>query len=254
MQIEVLGACGGEVPEFRLTSLLLNERLALDAGSLTRALPIERQAAVRSIVLSHSHVDHIASLPFFIENVYPLHREAVAIYASRATIEGVHRHLFNDTLWPDFTRLPSDRRSAVRFQEIRAGDPFEVAGIRLTPIPVSHTVPTFGFLLEQDGRSVLWSSDTGPTEELWRVARRAPGLEQVFLETSFDNARQELADLSQHLTPRTLARELAKLEVEVPVLLHHLKPASRELILSEVAELEDPRLGFVEQGRTYTFG
>jgi ribonuclease BN (tRNA processing enzyme) len=255
MQIEVLGASGGETPECWLTSLLINDRLALDAGCLTRALSLERQSALRSIVISHPHVDHIYSLPFFIENVYRAQERAVAIYGSASTLEAVRRHLLNDVTWPDFTRLPSQRRPAVRFHEIVAGQAFELEEVVLTPIPVQHPLPTFGFLLEDGrGHAVLWSSDTGPTEELWRWANRARGLELVCLETSFDNALQDLADVSQHLTPHSMALELAKLKKEVPVLLHHLKPASQDRIRQEVEALAEARLGFLEQGRTYTVG
>ncbi len=254
MQIEVLGASGGEIPECRLTSLLLNDTLALDAGCLTRALSIERQASIEAVLLTHSHIDHLQSLPFVIENVYHLRDHPLEIWASAATIDAVRRHLFNDAVWPDFSRLPSELLPAMRFQEIEAGRPVELAGLRVTPFPVSHPVPTLGFLFEQEGSAVIWSSDTGPTEELWRIANRTPGLAAVCLDTSFANELQEVADLSMHLTPRSLDRELDKLEVDVPVLLHHLKPPCRTRIVAEVAALGRSGLDYLEQGATYRFG
>ncbi|HEX4952546.1 MAG TPA: MBL fold metallo-hydrolase [Thermoanaerobaculia bacterium] len=254
MQIEVLGSSGGETPECRLTSLLINDTLALDAGCLTRALSIERQASIEAVLLTHSHIDHLQSLPFFIENVYHLKDRPFEIWASAATIDAVRRHMFNNAVWPDFSRLPSEVLPALRFHELEAGRPVELAGLKATPFPVSHPVPTFGFLFEQEGTGVIWSSDTGPTEELWRIANRTPGLAAVCLDTSFANELQGVADLSMHLTPRTLDRELDKLTAEVPVLLHHLKPLCRESILAEVAALGRSGLDYLEQGRTYHFG
>jgi ribonuclease BN (tRNA processing enzyme) len=236
-----------------MTCLLINDHLALDAGSLTRALPIERQVAVRSIVLSHSHIDHTASLPFFIENVYGATDDAIDIYASAATIYAVRKHLFNNATWPDFTRLPNDLLPSLRFHELAAEVPTEVEGVRLTPIPVNHPVPTFGFLIEADGKAVLWSSDTGPTERLWQVANQTPRLDALCIDTSFDNSLQTIADVSSHLTPRTLERELAKLERKVPILLHHLKPPYIDRIRDEVELLGNPDLDYLEQGRTYEF-
>jgi cAMP phosphodiesterase len=58
------------------------------------------------------------------------------------------------------------------------------------------------------------------------------------VETSFPSALQGLADLSGHLTPRTLARELSKVEREgIPVYLYHLKPAWEAELRKEVASL-----------------
>jgi ribonuclease BN (tRNA processing enzyme) len=253
MHLEVLGSYGGESRDCRMTCLLINGAIALDAGSLSQALCVERQVEVRSIVLTHSHMDHTNSLPFFIENVFGKTAGAIDIYASGATTYAIRKYLFNNATWPDFTRLPNHLLPAVRFHEIEAEVPFTVDGVSFTPVAVSHTIPTLGFLVEQDGRSFLWSSDTGPTQRLWEVANRTAGLQALMVDTSFDNAMQEIADVSLHLTPATLERELGKLERDVPVLLHHLKPPCVERIREEVAALARPGLDFLEQGRVYEF-
>jgi cAMP phosphodiesterase len=253
MQIEILGCYGGESLGSRMTCLLIEESIALDAGSLAQALPIERQMGVRSLLLTHSHMDHTSSIPFFVENVHGGGEGALDIYASPATIYSLRKHLFNNATWPDFTRIPNHLLPAVRFHELEDEVPVEIDGVTFTPVPVDHLVPTYGFLIEKDGAAVLWSSDTGPTQRLWEIANRTPHLKALCLETSFDNALQQVADLSLHLTPRTLAQELGKLEREVPVLLHHLKPTCIQKIHEEVRALANPALEFLEQGRTYRF-
>jgi ribonuclease BN (tRNA processing enzyme) len=253
MKIEVLGAYGGESTECRMTCLLLNDGIALDAGSLTQSLSLERQANVHSIVLSHSHLDHTNSLPFFIENIFD-RRGPIDVYASSTTIYAVRQHLFNNSMWPDFSRLPNHLLPSVRFHQLEAEVPFTIEGVRFTPIEVSHLVPTFGFLIEECGSSVLWSSDTGPTVRLWEIANLTPHLETVFLETSFDNGLQRVADLSYHLTPETMFGEVQKLEREHPVLLHHLKPPCVEAIRREVAALGADNIGFLQQDEVYEFG
>lgn len=253
MRIEVLGSYGGESLECRMTCLLIEDSIALDAGSLSQALPIERQVGVRSIVLSHSHMDHTSALPFFIENVYGHSSGAIDIYASSATIYAIRKYLFNNATWPDFTRLPNHLLPAVQFHEIQTEVPVEIDGVRFTPIEVDHLVPTHGFLIESGGSAVLWSSDTGPTRRLWEIANRTRNLQAVCIDTSFDNALQEIADVSLHLTPQTLAEELEKLERDVPILLHHLKPPCVEKIHEEVAALGRSDVDFLEQGRVYEF-
>lgn len=253
MKIKVLGCYGGESQDCRLTCLLVNESLALDAGCLSRALPVAEQAKVRSIVLSHSHCDHTSSLPFFIDNVYGLTEGPIQIYASAHTIRAVRDHMFNGDTWPDFTRLPDDLLPTLRFVEIKAEEPVTIDGVTLTPIPVTHPVPTFGFLMEDESGAVLWSSDTGPTDRLWEVANRTERLKALCIDTSFDNSLQSVADVSMHLTPRTLGCELEKLEREVPILLHHLKPPCLPRIYEEVGRLDRSNVGYLKQGRTYDF-
>ncbi|HEX7184107.1 MAG TPA: 3',5'-cyclic-nucleotide phosphodiesterase [Thermoanaerobaculia bacterium] len=253
MRIQVLGGYGGESLECRMTCLLINGTIALDAGSLSQALSIERQVEVRSILLSHSHMDHTNSLPFFIENVYGKSDRAIDIHASPATVYAIRKHLFNNDTWPDFTRLPNHLLPAMRFLELESEVPMVIEGVRFTPIPVDHLIPTHGFLIEQDGAAVLWSSDTGPTQRFWEVANRTPNLKAVCIDTSFDNSLQHVADLSLHLTPQTLEAELRKLERRIPVLLHHLKPPCVERIKQEVRQLRNPDLEFLEQGKEYNF-
>ncbi|MFN7942640.1 MAG: 3',5'-cyclic-nucleotide phosphodiesterase [Thermoanaerobaculia bacterium] len=253
MKIEVLGGYGGESIDCRMTCLLVNDGIALDAGSLSQALSIERQRQVHSIVLTHSHMDHTNSLPFFIENVFGVVRESIDVYASAATIYAIRKHLFNNDTWPDFTRLPNHLLPVMQFHELSAEMPVTIDGVRFTPIAVDHLIPTFGYRIEVGGRSVLWSSDTGPTRRLWEVANQTENLATICIETSFDNALQPIADVSAHLTPQTLAKELAQLERKVPILLHHLKPPCIRKIEEEVRALGNPDVDFLEQGRVYAF-
>jgi ribonuclease BN (tRNA processing enzyme) len=253
MKIEVLGSYGGESEGRRMTCLVIDDSVALDAGSLSQALPVERQQQVQSIVLSHSHMDHTTSLPFFVENVFGKLRDAVEIYASPATVYAVRKHLFNNDVWPDFTRIPNHLLPALRFHELADEVPFEVGGVKFTPIPVNHLVPTYGYLIERGGSKVLWSSDTGPTRRFWEIANSIPDLAAVCLEVSFDNRLQPIADLSLHLTPQTLAVEIRQLQRKVPILLHHLKPTCQDRIREEIRALGNPDLDFLEQGKTYNF-
>jgi ribonuclease BN (tRNA processing enzyme) len=249
----VLGCYGGQSPGKRLTSLVVNGSIAIDAGSLSEVLEIEEQAEIRSLLLTHSHMDHIHCLPFFVENVFGKNAASIDIYASAETIYAIRKNLFNNAAWPDFSRIPNHLLPALRFREIVDGVPFTVDGVSFTPFGVHHIVPTFGFHVEQDGRSWLWSSDTGPTRRLWEIANTARELSAICLETSFDSSLQRIADLSLHLTSGTLAEELRKLERAAPILLHHLKPRCLDAIQREVRALSNPDINYLEQDRTYQF-
>ncbi|HZI64068.1 MAG TPA: 3',5'-cyclic-nucleotide phosphodiesterase, partial [Thermoanaerobaculia bacterium] len=61
------------------------------------------------------------------------------------------------------------------------------------------------------------------------------------------------ADVSLHLTPRTLQEELRKLERRVPILVHHLKPPCVGRVREEIRALRNPDIEFLEQGKVYRF-
>ena len=126
-----------------------------------------------------------------------------------------------------------------------------VDSVKLTPFQVDHLIPTLGFLIEEGSEGLLWSSDTGPTQRLWELANLSVNLKALCVETSFDNSMQHIADISFHLTPRTLALELEKLKRRIPILLHHLKPPCLDQIRSEIRDLRNPDLHYLEQGKSY---
>ncbi|MCX7896004.1 MAG: 3',5'-cyclic-nucleotide phosphodiesterase [Thermoanaerobaculum sp.] len=255
MEWRILGSFGGSSPACRMTSFLVDGTLALDAGSLTQALTVPEQERVSRIVLSHSHLDHVASIPFLVENVFADGAKTLEILLTPEVHDTVKRHLFNNDLWPDFTRIPSQLAPAVKLVQMQPRVPFAVGHLTLTPIPVNHTVPTCGFLVEeQGGGAVLFTSDTGPTQEVWEAANRCPNLRALIVEVSFPSRLQRIADLSLHLTPQTLAQELQKLSRQVPVYLYHLKPRYLEELRQELSTTPFPQpVVELQQGETYRF-
>jgi ribonuclease BN (tRNA processing enzyme) len=259
MDLRVLGSFGGDSPTCRMTSFLIDGVVVVDAGAITRALTIDEQRRVRHVLVSHTHMDHTATLPFLIENIFGTHPDPVSIYCAKRVLGAVRRHLFNNDTWPDFTRIPDHLEPSVRFHEIVAEQPFEISGLpggdlEVTAVPVNHIVPTTGFVLRQAGSSIIFTSDTGPTERIWEVANTTPDLRAVITECSFPNRLQAVADISLHLTPATLAIELAKLHRDVPVLIYHFKPPYVDELRSELASaVTGRRIEELVQDRTYSF-
>ncbi len=242
-----------------MTSFLIDGSVMVDAGAITRALTIDEQRAIRHVLISHTHMDHTATLPFLIENVFGTHPEPLSIYCAQRALGAVRRHLFNNDTWPDFTKIPDHIEPSVRFHEIVAEEPFFIGGLsggdlEIMAIPVHHIVPTTGFLLRQGASSVLFTSDTGPTDRIWQIANTTEDLAALITECSFPNRLQAVADVSRHLTPATLAGELAKLERDVPVLIYHFKPPYVDELRDELAHASLPHpVEELVQDRTYRF-
>jgi ribonuclease BN (tRNA processing enzyme) len=252
LAIRVLGPFGGSAPGYRMTTFLIDGETALDAGALTEALPLAAQRRIRRVVLTHAHLDHVASLPFLIENLYG-RDTPLEIAAPAPVIAALRRDMFNDSAWPDFSRLPSRREPTVVYRTIAAGRPWTAGAVRFTPLPVDHIVPAYGYLVANAGASVLFSGDTMPTTGLWRGAARAAKLKAIFLEVSFSDTQAEVARASCHLTPRLVAAELSKAPPKVPVYLYHMKPPSLSRIRREIEALDEPRLHLLESERSFRF-
>ncbi|HLT30680.1 MAG TPA: 3',5'-cyclic-nucleotide phosphodiesterase [Myxococcaceae bacterium] len=238
MKLHVLGCHGGELPSCRSTCFLVDDVLALDAGALTSTLPLERLAKVDHVLLTHSHFDHVKDLPLMADLLVGRRTTPVTIWASHDCARALRASMFNDDLWPDFTRIPSAKAPVLKIRSFRPGQSFQVGPYRVKSVPVSHPVESCGFLVTKGETTLGISGDTGPTEALWKAANRMPGLKAMLVETSFPNALQTLADISGHLTPQTLEVELTKFKHPTArVMLYHLKPAFVDQLKAEVAHL-----------------
>jgi len=253
MLLRVLGCSGGEAEGDRLTGFLVNRSVALDAGSLTLALTIPEQVAIRHIFLTHSHLDHMCTLPFYTKNVFGHVDTPVEIHALPETLDALRRHLFNDEIWPDFSVIPSPDAPIIRYSEIEPGCTYEVEGLRITPIPVNHLVPTVGYLVEDDYSGFIFTSDTAETDAIYACANGAKHLDLFITEVSFPNEQAWLAEASKHLTPTKLAGELKKLKREVPVAIYHLTPGDKPVILPQIEAIGHPRLSLLEQDAVFEF-
>jgi ribonuclease BN (tRNA processing enzyme) len=236
-----------------LSTYIINDVIAVDAGGLGLLGHLSSQSRIRDIFITHSHMDHIASLPIFLDNVFQASDRPVTIHASEATLDSLKRDIFNDRVWPDFIGMSRTGLPFVNVALLEAGRPVEVGGLVFLPIAVDHVVPTLGFLVESPGVTVAIPSDTGPTEAFWHAAGAADDLKAVFLEASFPNAMTELAIASKHLTPAMFAAEAQKLARQVPLIAVHIKPRYYDQVVRELGALQLAQAEVGRPGATYEY-
>lgn len=243
MRVQILGSSTRDSAQRQYASTyLINGTIAIDAGCLGFHGTPSEQEMIRHVFLTHSHVDHTASLPIFIENAWTPMGECPRIYGSSETLDALQRYIFNDVMWPDFVLLSKKMHPFLRLCPLDAEMPVEADGLRITAVRLNHVVPTFGYVITDGHTAVIVAGDTGPTERLWEVAHATSGLRAVFLEACFPNSLKRLAAASLHLTPDMFAEEVGKMPPGIRVVVTHIKVRYRDEIVRELHALGLPHV------------
>lgn len=253
MRVELLPSCVPAGSHQFLVSFLIDDQVAIDAGTIGLLSDLDRQRAIRHVFVTHEHLDHIASLPLLLENTYEPGPGCVEVLATPEVLESLHRDIFNGRVWPDFYSLSEGPDRFLRLTPLEPGRTVERAGLRLTPLSVSHAVSTVGFVVERDGVAVAFPSDTGPTEAFWNGISHFDGLKAVFLEASFPSSMRDLAEACGHLCPASFAEEIRKLDRQVRWIVVHRKARYADRIAREFETLALPGVELVEPGKVYEF-
>jgi ribonuclease BN (tRNA processing enzyme) len=237
MKIRILGCSGGiGGRHLRTTSILVDHDILIDAGTGVGDLAIAELAQLDHVFITHSHLDHLACLPFIVDTVGDMRTRPLIVHATEPTIEIMRSHIFNWAVWPDFSEIPSVEKPFLRFSPIRVGEAVEIDGRRIVPLPANHTVPAVGYHLDSGAGSLVFSGDTGPCPELWHYVNQIRNLRYLIIECAFSDREKRLAMASLHLCPSMLLEELAQLQRDAEVFITHLKPGQIELTMQEIED------------------
>lgn len=250
MNLRVLGCSGAEFPGHNPTAFLIDGDLLLDAGTIGSVLTEEEQWRIRYILVTHAHLDHIRGIPLLAGNIVVKRLDhTVRLVSIAENLKAIREHLLNGLIWPDFSVLPSVSAPALVYEEIEPGREATFADYAVTAYRVNHPVPAVGYHLRKDGRRLVCTGDTGPTDAIWKATS---GADALIVEVSLPNDMEEPARLYGHLTPELLRVELKKIPV-LPrrILVTHLKPQHLETIRAELAALEMPNLELLREGEEY---
>ena len=257
MKIRVLGCSGAIAAGYKTTAFLLDDDVLIDAGTGVGDLPLEALARIDHILVTHSHLDHVLSIPLLADSVLRLREQAgrppIEIHALPETLDALQRHLFNGVIWPDFTRLPRADAPVLAFKPFRIGDQLQIGGRTIEVLSAYHTVPACGFAVQGTQGAWVFTGDTGPNPALWeRLAQLR--VAHLVIETAFGNEERELAHISRHLCPAELGRELVHLQGQVTVHITHIKPGEIQAVMAEVGALPTGhRISALEAGQLIEF-
>lgn len=254
MLIRILGCSGGIGGNLRTTSMLLDQDVLIDAGTGVGDLTLSELQLIDHVFLTHSHLDHVAMLPFLVDTVGGMRTQPITVHATAETLQILRDHIFNWKIWPDFSVIPDAAKPFLRFSPVVAGQTVDLNGRRITPLTVNHTVPAVGYVLDSGAASLVFTGDTCACDQLWDAVNRIENLRYVIIETAFSNSERELALASKHLWPDMLAEELSKLKRPARIFITHLKPGEGALTMAEVEEFAgafNPRM--LSNGHVFKF-
>lgn len=241
MHVRVFGGSAANRAWARSGCLLVDDHVAFDSGGLASELSLLEQVSVDHVLLTHAHLDHIGELAFLVDNVMTARAAPLTVWAPSAVLDQVRRHLFNDQLWPDFSKISVSHHPVVEFRALETEESLVLGQLNVRWARTSHPVPSVGYLVENASGAFLYTGDTGPTEAIWALAGQASSLRAVFVEAAFPNRLQDLATVSGHLTPALLCEELKKLQApEAIINVMHVKPVYHDEIAGELRALPHP--------------
>ena len=157
--------------------------------------------------------------------------QPLRVHALPHTLAALRQHIFNDLIWPDFSRLPSAESPLVTFHPLEVGAVRHVHGRAIEALPAEHSIPAIGYAVrgpQAGGRWWVFSGDTGPNPAFWQRINQLP-VHSLVIETAFSNGERELAHLARHLSPAVLADELDHIDTSQPLPhLHHPHQTGRD--------------------------
>jgi len=234
MKLRVLGCSGGIGGDLRTTSLLLDHDTLIDAGTGVGDLSINELAQIDHVFVTHSHMDHVTSIPFIVDTVGWMRDRPLTVHTTRETRAILAEHLFNWKLWPDFSQIPDAQNPVMRFETVTVGNPVRLGDRAITPLPANHVVPAVGYQLDSGKASLVFTGDTTTNDALWPIVNGIANLKYLIIETALSDRERDLARASKHLCPALLAEELSKLRASPEIYISHLKPRESELIMQQV--------------------
>lgn len=237
MKVRVLGCSGGVGAGLRTTSFLLDEDVLIDAGSGVGDLTLDEMARIRHIFLTHSHLDHVAFIPLFLDSIFDRIGTPIVLHGQKSTLAALKAHVFNGVMWPDFAELPHPDRPVLRYVDMKPGEIAVVGDRTFEMIRVNHAVAGAGYRVTGKHGAFAFSGDTTTNDSLWEALNRHDRLDLLIVEAAFANEDEELGRLARHYTPRTLAADLVKLRHDPDIYITHRKPGDEDRILEECRAL-----------------
>ncbi len=201
------------------TSLVSMNRLAIDRN------------AIRLVLLTHFHADHVGGVPFFLLEANYIHKRKQALtIAGPPSLKSRYAEIM-EANFPGTQEL--ELCFPLTLRELEVGRRNELGALRVTPFHVQHddrAGPCLGFRIEAEGKVIAFSGDTEWTDSLVEIGHEA----DLFICEAYTRDKP----LPTHMALSSLERHLGQIRPKRLVLSHMSNDmlARRAEIAFETAE------------------
>ena len=243
---------GAAAARQHLACFVIDDSVAIDAGSLAMAATARQRKKLRDVVLTHAHLDHVAGLPLFVDDLFADLTEPISVHATAEIIEVLQKHIFNWAIYPDFTELANARGKVLQYVPFKVGEEINVRHLQIKSVAVNHKVPAVGYIVSDGAAKFAISGDTARAEQFWQAVNAESNLDALLVECAFPDDLRELAESSHHLTPQILRAELKNFRhSDCPIFIINLKPMYRARIVEQIERLKIENLEILQVGKVY---
>ena len=225
--IKILGAFGSKTTSTAMTCIQIDDDKVIDAGNILFGLGDEAKN-INHIFLTHSHMDHIADIPFLIDIYFDDRNSSLNIYGTPDTLDNLKRNILNWEIWPDFTEIKLSHSSdmAIKLIPIDLDTDININDIKLKAIKTNHTAGSCGFVIEKNNHALFFTADTCNAHKIWEEVNNNKKINSVIIDVSFPCEYKQLAVDSKHLTLELLEKDMENLQRDdVKIYINHLKPS-----------------------------
>jgi len=164
------------------------------------------------LVLTHDHADHLYALPALIHNLWLLKREKPLNVICNKNTETKAKQLCDV-----FSLFIREGLFPIKWITLEEGDIDILPGVHIRLFPVKHSTPTSGVKIVTASSSLVYSSDTTPSE---RVIQAAKDSKALIHEASGSEQHEENLNAAGHSSARQAGEAAEKAGVDILYLCH----------------------------------